>query len=273
MIALGACVMIGRYREYSARSAVSWKNGDRLKKWITSEVALGRGRWLLPVVYILARDSNPLVSSEAISVASAYPEGMLIVERALKSPVPMTRGNAMRIMGYRKQQAAVPVLLEGLKDENGMVRVYAALALAELGNVAGRPVALAEIGNSHYHVRSMAVDALAAYADPADRSVLEKISKEDERFTVKHRAVLGLLSIQVGQLPASDRLAFLAKIAMNERNWVCQWADKLLLKDYGAEGLAAVTDAAQRSVSCAIDAKRLLMSRAMHEQRFGVTTD
>ena len=67
---------------------------------------------------------------------------------------------AAAALGQLQGEAAVPVLLKALEDENRNVRVMAAAALGQLQGEAAVPVLLKALEDKNRNVRVRAVEAL-----------------------------------------------------------------------------------------------------------------
>lgn len=120
---------------------------------------------------------------------------------ALRSDDAELRREAARVVGERKERAAVPVLLPMLKDERPEYRDLALGALIEIGDpAAARPIAeMARLGDAAQVPRI--IDAMASLGGGEARAYLEFVisAHDDEEMRSLARAALVRLDAREGR--------------------------------------------------------------------------
>ena len=138
-----------------------------------------------------------------------------------------------------KAKAAIPSLIEGLKDEQWHVRKAAAIALTSMG-IEAKPavhILIAALDDEEWHVRKPAAQALAAIGPaswPAVPSLIEALS--DEEWHVRKPAAEALAAIGPASKPAVSDLMY----TLNDEEWQVRKPAALALGAIGPDAAKAI---------------------------------
>jgi HEAT repeat protein len=100
-----------------------------------------------------------------------------------------TRFRAFRLLGRLKAQQAVPLLIEGLKDQKSEIRVIAAWALGEIGNRSAIPALQGLLADKNLEVRREAVMALGKLGA---KEILKSHLAQEKNIAVRAAILLAL---------------------------------------------------------------------------------
>ena len=122
--------------------------------------------------------------------------------RKLHAPAPHTRATAAEVLGYSRDQRAVPPLIAALQDDHAAVRKAAAEALGQLGDARAVDPLVAALQDESREVREGAAWALGWLGDA--RAVEPLRGALADRHAVPEAAVA---LIQLGHAAETPRVA------------------------------------------------------------------
>jgi HEAT repeat protein len=93
------------------------------------------------------------------------------------------------LLGRLKAQQAVPLLIEGLKDQKPEIRVIAAWALGEIGNQSAIPALQGLLADKNLEVRREAVMALGKLGA---KEILKSHLAQEKNIAVRAAILLAL---------------------------------------------------------------------------------
>jgi len=126
--------------------------------------------------------------------AKRYPnlvEQVVDVYRASKEDDPRVRQYLTLVLGRLGDRRAVPVLVDGLKDQVVENRIYALIALAELHDPSSVPAVMNATKDDDKDVRKTAIYALGELHDPRALPLLQS-ALDDRTADIRFNAALAL---------------------------------------------------------------------------------
>ena len=150
--------------------------------------------------------ADPRFTEEAaVALSFMGREAYAPLQQGMTSDDPVVRRESLRSLGKLRErapldaQAVVPLLLEGLEDEDADVRVVAATYLGILGDDADAavPALIEGLSDEEPEVRAAAATALGSFGDAGARAIpaLRKATRDRDE-DVSREAGLALLKLQ-----------------------------------------------------------------------------
>lgn len=145
---------------------------------------------------------------------------------ALKDKDKFVREASCLGLSYLKDPSTIPYLKALLKDKSGNVRMRAALALARLGNDAGKELAIKAINEDDITAQFLAGDVLEALkADDAIPILKSYIDNPNSLSWTRVHSLLAISKIEASKLKDEDRLEYLNNtLKTHQQLEVAKWA-------------------------------------------------
>jgi HEAT repeat protein len=143
------------------------------------------------LIAALQTEDQALVSAiQQILVRIPGTESALV--SAFQSAHPIVRGWTAEILGRRRDQSTIPILLSGLDSEFFTVRAKSALALAEIQDPSIISNLLPLLRDPQAMVRSAACTAVGSFRNPETFDEIANVLLEDQKIEVRQSAVRSL---------------------------------------------------------------------------------
>ncbi len=181
----------------------------------------------------------------ALGDVSAGPGIVAILqEQACPKGVELVAIAALARIGYREGAEAIRPRTE---DPDLHVRLFAARALAELGEPVNRDFLLSALQNEDYLIRQEACEALGAAGDEGITGNLQSVARSDPHEAVRDAAAQALLQREIRGLTPSQKLALLGRNLQGAEHRNALWMVQTILAQCGTEGRTFVASLASEN--------------------------
>ena len=213
------------------------------KRKVTKLLRHGNWQELAPVLVELALSDN---EHEVSRVGALYALGAT-GERALGGDIAtildkpdrslLEKRIAMSTLARIGYQEAAPQIGLFLNHENTYVRIFAARALAELGQIVDPSTLFSFLQEKDYAVREEACGALGSVGGENVIAELERVAREDDDGAVREAAKTAALRARTKVMTNPEKASFLFGLASDEDRVVRKWAIRSLATECGREGI------------------------------------
>jgi hypothetical protein len=145
--------------------------------------------------------------------------------------------------GYRDGASVIRSFTE---DQDIHVRLFAARALAELGEPVNREPLVSSLQNTDYLVRQEACEALALLDGTEVSQKLQDLSRNDPHEAVRDAASQALLKKEIRDLSPVEKLAVLKRSLDHSDRHNCLWIVQTILAQCGLDGRILVENLAAK---------------------------
>jgi HEAT repeat protein len=179
----------------------------------------------------------------------------------LKDESPATRHSAAHTLGKIKDERAIDALMQAVEDENLKVVLKAAFSLSQIGNERAIPAIIKLVGHEDREVQATVLRVLDSFGAAAVPTLI--VALEDEQWQVREQAadILGQIGLEIA-LPA-------IQTALQDEYWQVRFAAVNALAYIGGETAQLAIESMQNDPNSEVKelAQRFMQKRQKSKAR------